>query len=77
MLVRSGRAAALAIGAALLAFATACTNPTAPATTRHDIVSAGSSGDVVSAGSSGDVVSAGSSNLAPACIVSAGSSNRC
>ena len=45
MLVRSRRAVALAIGAALVAFATACTNPTAPSsTTSRDGVIIGGSG---------------------------------
>jgi len=47
MIVRSRRTAALAIGAALLALATACTNPTAPAASR---TVGGMSGDGVTVG---------------------------
>jgi len=48
MLVRSRRAAAFAIGVTLVALATACTNPTAPATPRNTIH--GMSGDGVTVG---------------------------
>jgi hypothetical protein len=50
MLVRSRRAVAFAIGAAVLALATACTNPTAPAATSR---TRGMSGDGTTVGSSG------------------------
>ncbi|HSY83777.1 MAG TPA: hypothetical protein VK807_18590 [Gemmatimonadaceae bacterium] len=76
MLVRSRRAAAFAIGAALLALATACTNPTAPSATPPNAAQV-SSGDGVGAGSSGmspDGVGAGSSGMSAA-GVGAGSSN--
>ena len=81
MLVRSRRAAAFAIGAALLALATACTNPTAPSAAPRNAVKV-SSGDGVGAGSSNgpsngmspDGVGAGSSGMS-ADGVGAGSSN--
>jgi hypothetical protein len=49
MLVRSRRAAAYTIGAALLALATACTNPTAPSATSN-AARGGASGDGVTVG---------------------------
>jgi hypothetical protein len=67
MLVRSRRAAALAVGAALLALATACTNPTAPATTPNNVrgmsggTTIGSSGAPASAPSVDDGTTIGSS----------------
>ena len=52
MLVRSRRAAACAIGAALIALATACTNPTAPTATPNS-ARGGVSGDGVVIGTGG------------------------
>ncbi|HZS61181.1 MAG TPA: hypothetical protein VFA43_18030 [Gemmatimonadaceae bacterium] len=49
MLVRSRRAVALALGTALIALATACTNPTAPSATSHQALG-GMSGDGVTVG---------------------------